>query len=217
MSATTYQYLVTDTANNLVASDALKQSIEKESGITIQVNGVSYNTTHINIEFADALPGTQKADHLDGLVTAHTGEKLIYPDEVIVDSSPPFAAKVLPNGKKLFSRVKGEEYSLSAGSNTLDFAIPYPQVKFNELEIIGCELGDNATLRIKDDASGTYSTVPNYTLNTFGENVYMAKDYYHRASSYDADLYYGMRIYIEFESESAKTVYVNYILHELKD
>lgn len=213
----TYTYsIASDTANALLASDALKAEYEASTIITA-LDYISVLGDALDVHTKDTLSAGDETI-LDGVISAHTGVALAgEPQEVIVDSSPPFAAKQLPNGKKLFSRVHGEEYALSAGSNILDYSIPYPAVKFNELEIIGCELGDKATLRVKDDASGTYSTVANYTLNTFGDDVFMAKDYYHRASSYDADLYTGMRIYIEFESESAKTIYVNYILHELKD
>jgi hypothetical protein len=219
MPQTTYEYdITTDTLNAKVDNDRLmSELLFTVSGITTAMTSVASDATTIYVTYMDALSTEEKGD-LDDIISSHTGEPVVQkPSEVIIDSSPPFAAKTLSNGKKLFSRVKGTEYALVAGFNALDFSIPYPQVKFNELEIIGCELGDKATLRIKDDASGTYSAVPNYTLNTFGDEVYMTKDYYHRASSYDADLYINMRIYVEFESVSAKTIYINYILHELKD
>lgn len=134
----------------------------------------------------------------------------------IIPNSLPFSAKQLPDGKKIFSRVHGETHSVSTGDNTLNFSIPYPQVKFNEIEIIAAEPGDTADLKILDDSQGTYTSAPNYQLNQFGYSVKIAPDYYRRASSYGADLYYGMVISIEYNSISDKDIYINYILHEVK-
>jgi len=131
--------------------------------------------------------------------------------------SEPFTSKVLKSGKKLFQRVYGTSESLTGGSNTFDFEIPYTQVKFNEIEIIGAELGDNCNLKILDNAAGTTSTIPNFELNQFGFNVNIRPSYYKRSSNYDADLISGMKIKVEYNSQSAKTIYINYILHEVKD
>lgn len=138
-------------------------------------------------------------------------------DEVMVDSQPPFAAKVLPNGKKLYARTRGASFAVSTGVNTLDFDIPYPTCKITGLEIINGEVGDKVDLFILDDDLGTYSTVPNYVLNQFGFDTNIAKDFYNRESQYDADLYYNMCVSITYYSQSAKTVYINYLLHEVKD
>lgn len=128
----------------------------------------------------------------------------------------PFNSKILPDGQKLYSRVHGEEKSLTTGSNTLTFSVPYPTVKMTGIELIGAEFGDKVDFKILDDSSGTYSTIPNHTLNQFGYNVYLSKDYYIRESSYDADLYYGMVVEITYNSVSTKSVYINYLLHEVK-
>lgn len=135
---------------------------------------------------------------------------------VQTDSTVPFAAKNLPDGKKLFARTHGKKFTLTAGSNTIDFDIPYAQAKLTGLEIINGEAGDNIDFFILDDDVGTYSTVPNYVLNQFGYDVNVPKDYYVRESNYDADLYLNMCISMAYYSESAKDVYINYILHEVK-
>lgn len=129
----------------------------------------------------------------------------------------PFAAKQLPNGKKIYIRVEGISAVLAEGPNIVSFSIPYTQVKFNELEIIGASTGDKVNLKVLDSANGTYSGQPNYMFNQFGKNVYPSKDFYKRKSDYDADLYYGMQICVEIETSTAKTIYINFILHELKD
>lgn len=186
-------YVVPDTQRVAVATNDLV--LEKIStGKLIVGDGNKYFT---NI--------SQGIDWLKGL------------NAITVESSPPFLSKILPNGKKLFSRVHGVEFSVTTGSNNCEFSIPYPAVKFNELEIINAEIGEKATLTIKDDSNGTYTTIPNYTLNTFGNAVNIAEKYYKRKSDYDADLYLNMVIHINYTSLSNKTIYVNYILHEVKD
>ncbi len=132
-----------------------------------------------------------------------------------IDALPPFAAKTI-NGMSIYSRPKGMAQAVILGTTTFETVVSFPKVKFNELEIIGGEIGDNVNLKILDTAAGTYSGAPNYQLNQFGYTVNVAKDYYSRVSQYDADLYQGMRIVLEYTSVSAKTVYPNFIIHELK-
>jgi len=136
--------------------------------------------------------------------------------DIIVTSQPPFSSKTLPDGKKLYARTQGKEFTLVAGANTLDFSIPYPTCKITGVEIINGELGDKVDLFILDDPSGTYSTIPNDILNQFGFDTNIAKDFYKKESHYDADLYINMNISITYYSQSAKNIYINYLLHEVK-
>jgi hypothetical protein len=106
VSIAEYEYLITATANDLVASDSLKQEIEKEAGITIQVNAVSYDATKIYIEFADALPGTQKADYLDDIVADHEGVPLDDGPELITFENLDDEGKILVGSDK----PSGEEF-----------------------------------------------------------------------------------------------------------
>jgi len=140
---------------------------------------------------------------------------------VVSTSNPlPFASKVLENGKRLFQRVEGKEFQVTVSETpkVLDFQVPYSVVKFNEIEIIGAEAGDKIKLNILDDDNGTITGVPKFNLNTFGGKtslVNLAPGFYKRKSAYDADLNGNMYISIEYETVSDKTVYVNYILHEI--
>jgi hypothetical protein len=160
------------------------------------------------ISFTNSSPvsGSEGINMLKGLVI----------QEVHVSGQPPFADKKTAEGLNLFNRTEGKSFTLSSGANTLEFAIPWNTSKFTGLEVINAELGDIVDLKILDDASGTYSGVPNYQLNQFGYTVNTAPNYYVRESKYDADLYLGMRIVLEFTSVSAKTLYVNYMIHEVK-
>lgn len=134
----------------------------------------------------------------------------------VVSTTSPFASKELA-GKKLYKRVHGISESLSSGSNTVSYTITYPWCKINAIEVIGAELGDTMSLKVKDDASGTYSGTANYVLNQFGFDVNIAKDYYEHKSEFDADLYVDMVLEITYTSQSAKSIGINFILNELKD
>lgn len=130
--------------------------------------------------------------------------------------TPPFAAKVVPDtGKKLFKRDTGVAYPVVVGNTDCDFVITYPNAKITGVEIIGAELGDWCDFEVYDTPTGTISTVPNYKLNQFGYNVYLSKDYYERMCQYDADLIQDMKIRVKYNSVSSKTIYINFIIHQV--
>lgn len=136
---------------------------------------------------------------------------------VKVIGQPAFADKKTADGKSLYVRDKGMEFTVSVGANNnKQCNIDYPTVKFNGIEIIGGEVGDKVDLKVLDTPTGTISTLPNYLLNQFGFNVNVSPGYYHRESKYDADLIQNMKIVVDYESVSAKTVYINFIIHEVK-
>jgi hypothetical protein len=140
-------------------------------------------------------------------------------NSVQVLQEPPFASKTV-GSLGLFNRTHGKSFALTTGGNpnVCDFEVPYNQVKFNGVEIVGGELGDKVSLKIIDTDGDP--TTPYYSqdavLNQFGFDVYIVSDFYRRESRYDADLYKDMRIRIEYTTQSDKTIYVNYMLHELK-
>lgn len=132
----------------------------------------------------------------------------------------PFTEKQLRNGQKIYVAVEGKDFAVTTAGNdnNCDFTVPFSHCKFTGLEIIGASTGDMVKLQILDDANGTYSTVANYVLNQFGgKNSYVnvAKDFYSRESGYDADLYTGMVIRVIYKTISDKSVYINYLLHEV--
>lgn len=132
-------------------------------------------------------------------------------------ATPAFADKKLTDGKKLYARTHGKSFQVSIGANTLDFDVPYNTCKINGIEIINGEIGDKVDLFVLDDDSGSYSTIPNFVLNQFGFDANVAKDFYNRESKYDADLYLNMCISVTYYSTSSKTIYINYLLHEVKN
>jgi len=133
----------------------------------------------------------------------------------------PFADKVLPNGKRLFTRVHGTSANVAGAPDTIDFEIPYTMCKLTGIDIINGELGDKINLKILDTVTGTVSGVPNMVLNQFAYNVNIASSFHKFESRYDADMIQGLRIRVEYDAVTPdllpKTIYVNFYLHEVKD
>jgi hypothetical protein len=127
----------------------------------------------------------------------------------------PFGSKVLPNGKKLFRRAQGISSALSVGSNNISFTIPYTACKITGVQVLNGEIGDTANFKVLDTAAGTVSGVPNYTLNQFGYNVNIVPDVADYPAKYDADMFVGLVLRLEYTSISAKTIYINFDLHEV--
>lgn len=145
--------------------------------------------------------------------------KGLAPVKTSVQSIPSFGAKTfLYNGavKKLYARNHGIQQALSAGSNTISYTISYPWVKMIGVEVVNAEALDYVDLKVKDTAQGTYSGTPNSVLNQFAYSHNIPKDYYIRLSQFDADIYQGMVVEVTFNSVSAKTVGVNFIMNEVK-
>ena len=134
------------------------------------------------------------------------------------NSSEPFSTKVLQDGKKLYRRKHGNIFNAVAESTSIhDFVIPYPHCKIDKIEIINCAVLDTVNLKVIDTAEGAYSTVPNYTLNQFGFDTVMTEGYYIDESHYEADLYLGMILRVEYSSNVTvnKTIGLNLVLHEV--
>lgn len=127
-----------------------------------------------------------------------------------------FAAKTLPNGKRLFARNMGLQFALTVGQNTLSYTVTYGWAKLIGAELVNCEALDAINFKVFDNAQGSYSGVANYQLGQFAYSLNTPKDFYARVAPYDADIYQGMVLVIEYTSVSAKTIGVNLILNEVK-
>lgn len=139
----------------------------------------------------------------------------VLPIEVKVDEQPVFASKKI-GAKKLYTRATGKIFTLVEGANTLDFTVPFNEVKFNGLEIDKCKFGEKVSLKVLDTATGLLTTVPNYVLNQFGFDINLPDGFYRRMSDYDADLFIGLQIRVEYFAVEARNIGINYMLHELK-
>ena len=130
----------------------------------------------------------------------------------------PFASKDLPDGRKLKRRTNGITFTIPAeDSITVSYIVPYGQAKMNEVEVLWAPEGVTAQMNVKDTSAGTYSTIPNRILDSFGNAVNIAKDYWKGRSEYDADVYIGMvlEFVITNSSNVSKTVGINMVLHEV--
>lgn len=199
--------------------------------LTLQIQGSTIVTaldhidtvgTAASIFFKATLSDADKTT-LDGIVAAHTGipSPNTVPESVIISNSlPAFSAKTLTiNGvvKNLFKRFTGMSQVVAAGSNTFTWTqANYPWIKFVGIEVIGGEVGDNCDLFILDTATGTYSGHANYQLNQFGYTANIAPSFYRHVSDYDADIYQNLQMKFVYNSVSAKTVYINFDMNEVK-
>jgi hypothetical protein len=139
--------------------------------------------------------------------------------DISVNSEPSFKAKSQVIGgvlKKFYARNTGKQFAVTTGSNELSYTATFAWVKMIGVECVGAEALDTAELLVYDNALGTYSGVPNALLNQFGYTLNMAPGFYSRESPFDADVYAGMIIKINYVSVSNKTVGVNFIMNEVK-
>lgn len=136
-----------------------------------------------------------------------------------VASQPPFGSKtIVVNGvtKKLYARNTGIQASVTTGANTINYTATYAWAKIIGVEAINCEALDKVDFKVHDTAAGTYSGYPNAMLNQFSYSLNLPKDYYIKMAQFDADLYPGMIIKIEYTSVSNKTIGINIIMNEVK-
>jgi hypothetical protein len=117
--------------------------------------------------------------------------------------------------KTLYQRVCGIQSAVAVGTNTISYTIPFAWVRFFGVELFNGEALDYTDFKIFDTAGGAYSGVPNAQLNQFGYSANVAKDYYCRTANFDADLYIGMIIKLTYNSVSAKTIGLNFLLNEV--
>lgn len=138
----------------------------------------------------------------------------------VESTNQPFAAKVLPNGKKIYRRVHGISATLDSATTTIDYIVPYTECKILGLEILNGKIGDTANFKVLDTAAGTLTGVPNYLLNQFGFDVNIRPESANYPSKYDADLFVGLVLRVVYASvveDPERTIYINFDLHEIKD
>ena len=129
-----------------------------------------------------------------------------------------FASKTTVDGKSLYKRVHGKKFTVTGSATTTClFTVPYAHAKVEAFEILNCAYDETVDFYVLDDTLGTYSGTPDKVLNQFGYTVQMPKDFYDKKSQYDADLYNGMQIKIDYTNNNAtKDIYINYVLNEAK-
>lgn len=129
----------------------------------------------------------------------------------------PFASKDLPDGRRLYRRKHGYSFTVPTGSSVFKVTVPYNVQRVNQAEIVGAPSSQlSCNFKILDSTAGTYSGAANATLNQFGFNVKIPKDFYSDFSPYDAELFAGMQVQIDFENSGAECVVgINIVFHEV--
>jgi len=162
----------------------------------IAIDGPLYYTHHL-------APKNEK-DYEENLKASANGK---IGDEVVI---APFASK----GKNHF-RGKGVKLLCPKGEATnIDYAIPAGTFRFNGIEVLNGDYGDEVQLQIVDTVAGSYSGVPSYVLDQFGDTWNMSKEL-KKVLPYEATIYSGMIIRVKYtnNTENDKMVYVNHDLH----
>lgn len=134
-------------------------------------------------------------------------------------SNYPFAKKIHTDGRKVTRRTRGFALSLDGSGNpqSSSFTIPFVSCLLTATEVINAVAGDRLKFEVLDTSTGAVSTIPNYSLNSFGEDVYPANEFYRASSNYDAELFQGLQIKITVTPTDtiARSIYFNLELHEL--
>lgn len=138
----------------------------------------------------------------------------IIPDK---DTKGQIIQTVSPFASKGSLHYRGTGVSQSCAASTIcdiDYTIPTGTYLLNGLEVLNGDYGDIVQLLVIDTSTGTYSTVPNATLDQFGINWNMRKDLV-KQLPYDAELHAGMIVRVKYSNNQAstKTIYVNLDLH----
>lgn len=137
-----------------------------------------------------------------------------------VQSQPPYGAKtIVVNGvtHKLFARFTGIKATVNNGENTITYVATYPWAKMIGIEVINCTALDTADLLVYDTPQGTYSGTPNALLNQFSFAMNLPQGFYERMAQFDADVYAGMVIEINYVSVATEpnTVGINFLLNQV--
>lgn len=119
----------------------------------------------------------------------------------------PYASKVFGE-KRLSGRTHGIKQVLSVGMNTITFNAVYEWAKVTCVEVVGCESLDTVSLKVYNAAD--------VLLHQFSYSVNLPSGFYRRESKFELDFVLGMKIVLDYESVSAKTVGINIIMDELK-
>lgn len=210
-----------------IVDTLLKSGLIAQTNASARVNNsqtkciVSYQDSFASIfRGYPTLPASDLALYLSNNPKEWDPEFIPAPSEVAVSSKQAFASKVLPDGRKIFARERGiEPETVAPGAiGSLVLEIPYAAAKITDATIIGCRLGDTVNLKILDTPGGLITTIPLYPINQFGYDVNMPDGLFFKKYDYDADLFAGLHVAVEYKNngDDPVTIYVNLGLHEVK-
>jgi hypothetical protein len=159
----TETYLITDTLNDKADTGALKKAIDA-SAITKKCLTVSKDDLNIYINFAEALPPTEKTNYLDSIISSHDGISL--EEHTLVENVVPIGGPKVQN--------KGFSFTATAGQSTAyDYTLAEPTLlasgfMFSE----GHDFFDSLTLELVHPLGGVQHTYcENYPVNPNGLTI----------------------------------------------
>jgi hypothetical protein len=211
------------------ALDRMIQEIQNDTAITValDLSATSLLGNQLTIGFrADLADWTE----VDTLVTNHSGVPLPQntatpvvvqtQPAVVIASLPPLATNSAGNGKAFYQRSVGLRQAVTvANPDPTVFTwtqSSFPLAQIYEVEVIGGEIGDYASFKVLDSATGLITGVPNYVLNQFAFTLNIAKDHYSHAAKFPATVPQGLQFQFIYYSVSAKTIGINLFFNEVK-
>lgn len=120
----TYDYKITDTANDKVNNSELKAEIQSSGKITVAVTDVrTTGATDLHIDFPKDLPDADEKTELDALVAAHTGESSLPVQKVQIQHASEPGLNLFVHGVMFFADTgKSEEEGGQVTEH--DFVLP---------------------------------------------------------------------------------------------
>lgn len=213
MAQTKYTYsIANDTANGVLAADALKSEYEASSIITA-LDYISSLGDVLDIYTKDALSTGDKTT-LDGVVSNHTGTSLGGdPTPVYIPDDKPISQSGVLESKSLRARLIGIFNETATLNQTTDHDWLIPNVQYNgvskqsymngiELLVKDATLGDKITFQVidKDNVLG-YGA--NFVLDEFGKDWYVLPDKHESIILYKAKLIVGVYIRLKYTSTAS--------------
>lgn len=193
-----YQYLISLTANNKVSLDRLKTEIN-QSDVTIKLKSATHDGTTITLDFADVLPGTQKIDYVDPVISAHTGEPL----EAVVKIENTTSV----GGPRMSNR--GVSFTCTAAINSVDYTIVEPlHIKSGILVVDHFDYGDTFDIQLfhpldlvnpiwsytlGEPVTGNVTEIKNDAITKTALQGLVVRFTYHRTGTTDILCTIGMR------------------------
>jgi hypothetical protein len=232
--------IANDTLNGAVGLSSLRVEIET-STITVALESIKASGDVLEITFKAAL-GTNAQTELTTIVNNHMGVELDIPEnvEAKITSEPPFmenkegvftlytkiegAAEACDisfdvNGLATITNVEAieNEYLLAAGATkTLLLTVPYGMAAWNGTDIVGGGGLKVIEAGVLDSDLGAYTGFPSARLNYYVHNMRIEIPHYEYISSYKANVYAGMELYLTIKNIGSVTRNIgsNFFLHE---
>lgn len=210
------QFSITETLNNKVFTPRLEREIN-ESSINETLERIDTEGNIIIIIFLSVL-SQASTDILSNIVSSHNGES--YPKEnhvQKVEISSPVENNAFASKGNYHFRGSGKKFTCLANATTsCEYVVEYGHVKFNGISILNGNNGDTCNLKVLDNSTGLFSSIPDSTLDQFGYDWNIMSSGTKEILPYVADLYQTMRIVIEYtnNTDSNLELMVNYYIHE---